>query len=627
MFFTSCRLVAVTLSALLVFAGVLPAGASSFLGRVQAQESEESSVLNFVGDLLSEVETMLHGEQRFFTETHIQSIAQAIGPTYDALPKNEFGKLGHASLNEALHRIFTERHGWFVKGIAPSAAQQAMDAADSTTSSGLGECLPQGIAKVFEGSAEDDGLGLFEIAILVITVEHLVHKEAVAKLYEAFEVHKLNTDEVLSVEEAEQVMDTYLTKFILGGLDTRDVAAGKKYIEGVRENVKEKYPPFKLMQKFLREVEHSITAVAARDSFYFSDAVNILEGVNNKFGHWQDSQCQDLKSALVSMEGKGDAGAGRVHLGNFYHARLHDGRWSFSESIAYLRRLGALDESDPERLRLIIPNYISGPSNCVGSSSYYSVCCTSECEGIMTSLEKALMAPEAAAEHIARMVESLPSSTTPMRQRLPDWLRGHLDEIAAKHDGLVPLRGRRFAHWMHLAYPRDCPYVPEARPLEEQSEESEKYEEKTGKEAGDVFMDFDATEEEMTTQIGALQRLGNEDYVRSNSGDQIFDAFGLPLLETDGKSDNSDSVVEADAPTEASMESTLRSLEKLDTANSQKKDEVKESESSSTFRNIMRYSMFVAALGAVGGKLIEQVQSCKVDLAPAVDFEKIKEHV
>ena len=36
--------------------------------------------------------------------------------------------------------------------------------------------------------------------------------------------------------------------------------------------------------------------------------------------------------------------------------------------MAYLRQLGALDESDAETLRVIVPNYILGPSNCVASS-------------------------------------------------------------------------------------------------------------------------------------------------------------------------------------------------------------------------------------------------------------------
>ena len=79
---------------------------------------------------------------------------------------------------------------------------------------------------------------------------------------------------------------------------------------------------------------------------------------------------------------KGVGGAGRVRVADFYKKALNEGQWQFSESIDYLRQLGALDESDAANPRVIIPNYISGPSNCVASSSYYSVCCLDECEGI-----------------------------------------------------------------------------------------------------------------------------------------------------------------------------------------------------------------------------------------------------
>merc|ERR1719197_1201415 len=37
-------------------------------------------------------------------------------------------------------------------------------------------------------------------------------------------------------------------------------------------------------------------------------------------------------------------------------------------------------------------------------------------------------------------------------------LLNRLDSIAAMHGGSVPLHGRLFAQWMHLAYPRECPF-------------------------------------------------------------------------------------------------------------------------------------------------------------------------
>merc|ERR1719237_375644 len=95
-----------------------------------------------------------------------------------------------------------------------------------------------------------------------------------------------------------------------------------------------------------------------------------------------------------------EAGSGRVRLNAFYTSAL-EGSWQFSEHIDYLRQLGALDESDPQRPSVIIPNYINSPSNCVASSKFYSVCCIDECEALLGHLETHIAAPEASSAFIA----------------------------------------------------------------------------------------------------------------------------------------------------------------------------------------------------------------------------------
>merc|ERR1719230_2138952 len=38
-------------------------------------------------------------------------------PLYRALPKNEYGQLGHSTVRHALHRLFVHRHGWSIQGL------------------------------------------------------------------------------------------------------------------------------------------------------------------------------------------------------------------------------------------------------------------------------------------------------------------------------------------------------------------------------------------------------------------------------------------------------------------------------------------------------------------------------
>jgi len=161
---------------------------------------------------------------------------------------------------------------------------------------------------------------------------------------------------------------------------------------------------------------------------------------------------------LVDMEDPGTGGAGRVRLADFYDASLNRGKWQFIESVEYLRELGALDESNPDNLRVIIANYVNGPSNCVASSSYYSVCCVNECDELLGHLETKIAAPDATPEQILALAAALPSSTVQGNRVLPSWLTQRLQEVAQHHDGLVPLHGRLFGQWMHYAFPRECPF-------------------------------------------------------------------------------------------------------------------------------------------------------------------------
>lgn len=165
-----------------------------------------------------------------------------------------------------------------------------------------------------------------------------------------------------------------------------------------------------------------------------------------------------MKDWLVAVEDKSADGAGRVRLPDFYNLALNEGRWQFSEAANYLRQLGALDESDASDPRVIIPNYVNSPSNCVASSLYYSVCCLDECDGILGDIEQKLSSPTALATIVANIVRMTPSSTVPSNRTLAPWLLRRLDQIASHHGGYIPIHGRLFLQWLHFAYPRECTF-------------------------------------------------------------------------------------------------------------------------------------------------------------------------
>jgi len=178
--------------------------------------------------------------------------------------------------------------------------------------------------------------------------------------------------------------------------------------------------------------------------------------VPKRFGRWHDSLCTAMKKRLVSLEDT--SSSGRVSLFNFYGGESPGEDWQFSESVDYLRQLGALDESDPRRLRVIVPNYLSGPNNCVEASPVHTCCCKDECGELVAEVERGIAAPTGAPGAIAELVSQISSDTVDAPRKLTVELMGKLEAVASRHGGRVPLHGRLFAQWMHHAFPNECPH-------------------------------------------------------------------------------------------------------------------------------------------------------------------------
>jgi len=176
-----------------------------------------------------------------------------------------------------------------------------------------------------------------------------------------------------------------------------------------------------------------------------------LETFGKQLGHFEDRECQVMKQKLILQEER--PGNGRVRLGDFYSG---DDNFHFTESVDYLRRIGALDESYKDDPKVIIPNYLHGPSNCVSPSGYYEICCFDECEHLVDQIESHLEAPVASPSAIASFVSSLASASQLGNRTLSPKLLRLLEDVADHHNGMVPIHGRLFSQWMHQAYPREC---------------------------------------------------------------------------------------------------------------------------------------------------------------------------
>merc|ERR1719502_1646164 len=426
------------------------ADANAFLKANPSAKEQRMSVEEVQTSLLAEVEGTF-GEGT--ASSRVKQLETILGPMYVALPKNEQGYLGHATVRYALHRLFVQRHGWFIKGLDVAGGHR-----NSTSGAGLlKEQVPAYVQDLFEKRLGGRGFGLHELGVLAATIEHLVHSETIKRLGDTLKLHDRLATDIMSVREAEDILDTYMMAYILGeampAKTLNQAIALKAAMPSIYNHWNETVEFVHCVRQNVMETEASPEQKASGE-IDFSLVARTAERVGEQFGAFQDGDCKQMKASLLKMEEKG---TGRVHLADFYKPAL-DGNWQFQESVAYLRQLGALDESDPEKPRVIISNFITSPTNCIASSSFYSICCLDECEGLLGHLEREIAAPEASATQIARIVTNLASSSVAAPRELSASLLDRLGDIAATHDGTVPLHGRLFAQWMHHAFPLECPY-------------------------------------------------------------------------------------------------------------------------------------------------------------------------
>merc|ERR1712232_109163 len=122
----------------------------------------------------------------------------------------------------------------------------------------------------------------------------------------------------------------------------------------------------------------------------------------------------------------------------------------------YLRQIGALEETEGEPARVVIANYLNSPSNCIATARYFSVCCLSECAAIKTGISRKASAPTGEPDQILAAIQNLPHRSKNISE-LASRLHAIATETASAE---ISLLSTNFAHWLHRAFPSECPSLP-----------------------------------------------------------------------------------------------------------------------------------------------------------------------
>jgi hypothetical protein len=380
-----------------------------------------------------------------------QELRDALAPIYAALPKNEHGRIGTGGMRYALHRLFTARHGWSIKGSEPAGEAWVASMNVTPDVRQLSKYMvPTFLYQLLmESSRHDHGLDLELLTVVAATFEHLVHSEMLKNLYHVYRTLGLATAGQKSVE-VDNILETFMmvhafgTNLELSSLE--DVKKARAYLESHHHGWQRLHDLLNDARR-KRVVDSKPSAVRGGGGLAFDDVALVAAEAQSLYGRWQSRDCS---RAVEELAARPNSSAGRVRLANVEPVNLSSHRALFAESREVLRQLGVLDETEPDDPRLIATNYIQSQAMCLSTSSYFEVCCPSECEEVyLAKLEQEIAAPTGDVDTIVRILAEASGSSV-----LGDKEKAALREIAT--DGRVPLHGRSFSRWLHDVFPSKC---------------------------------------------------------------------------------------------------------------------------------------------------------------------------
>jgi len=431
---------------------VVGALAVLFLSMLQLSEgASEEATNNFLRassmqkeDVFAELNKEMNTQ---FHEERIEQLETLLRPMYASLPKLADGTLGHTVVRYALHRLLAKAHGWFVIGLEPERDGTNMSVTSLKTQM---EWVPTYLQDVLENTHPGRGVSMHEVAVLAMTLEDLARNEAVGRLEAIYDIYGIdNAQQTLSDENVSLIRESAALVYLKGGNRTAktDEEARRRL-----KNFKHHHKQTPRLQQWLS----NLSAIALNDvgAQNFDMTARVFEDIGKNFGNYNTGDCAGVKDSLVSIE---DRMPGRVLLSDFYEKGLH-GQWKFTEKVEYLRDLGALDEADPQKPRVIVPNYVGSRPQCLAASGVYAICCPNECEALMEQLEVSTADSDASPNRVRGLVENLSSPTVMGPRALSPSLISRLESVADANGGLIPLHGRLFAQWMHNVFPRECPF-------------------------------------------------------------------------------------------------------------------------------------------------------------------------
>lgn len=406
-------------------------------------------------------------------------IREKLSSVWTSMPKDDFDRVNREQVRYIAHRFFMQESSLLVRGFEPSNRVDTLRARNTTSRSDLVQTDVQRMAEDELLKAEENAMFTLDDVVVVIAALGQMISDAERSMLElgvttlrAVHANKRNAGQVYSDtftrDQLVDVIEAYMVYWLLGD-HGHDQA---KMILEDRSLLVQALPHWDSVDHFIRgsisswifSKQHQVDGgksfgkafemTTDRARFTLDDAHEVVSEITHSFASFWETECQNIKTSLLELDKFNN---GRVRLVDFYGSNM-DGEWRFGESEAYLRELGALDDTSYSRgPQVIIPNYLQGTSNCIASTPHYHVCCVNECEVILDGIERQVGAPVANADSLLAIVSN-ESGYSEDPKELTGALKAQLRRIAELNNGVIPLHGRLFQQWLHYVFPTECAF-------------------------------------------------------------------------------------------------------------------------------------------------------------------------
>jgi len=436
---------------------LIPAAASPNERFLRGEEAatRRMAIPDVEARLSASLAAMLEGKRDSLLGLRLESIEASMWQTFQAVPKTSQGRLSTVASRHMIRNYFAATHGWIINGLEEHAMNTRVN--DIQQSTILRDRAPQLVEDLLLAKRAGHGLSLTDVVAMAAALEQLIFDETLELLEVAYAFNGHNESELVNQEVLHNILDSYMLLFEQGSVANLTDAVKHHLIKRRRLTQNTNWHEVQMyVQDTVKNIEYmqkDIRNPWAPSNYSFEQVAHIAQYLIHGYGRVQDAECRGMTQALAQLD---PDGTGRIPLHIFY-SQPHTADYQFKESAFYLQQVGAMDEGGGVP-SVRIANYVQGPSNCMAHSSYYSVCCLVPCDGLMRDLEGIIRAPQVLPEQLLLLVGNLSSPSIEAPRSLSPDLVSKLYTIADRHGGMVPLHGRLFAQWMHLAFLQECPF-------------------------------------------------------------------------------------------------------------------------------------------------------------------------